>query len=136
MESKRINITAGDCLNDILRRRYPEETFVPFREAMIEGRYAAPLFSAAFIRERAAFHGVGEAEYREKLAGFLDVLARPEAYDEIVLWFGDEPFCVENRETVLAALKQSGYRGSILLNTVIEETGDILQQDTLPSFEA
>ena len=136
MESKRINITAGDCLNDILQHRYPEERFIPFREAMIEGRYTAPLFSEAFIRERAAFHGVSEAEYRENLAGFLAVLARPAAYDEIVLWFGEEPFCVENRETVLAALKQSGYRGSILLNTVIEETGDILQQDTLPSFEA
>ena len=136
MASKKINITAGDCLNEILRRRYPEERFVPFREAMIEGRYTAPLFSAAFIRERAAFHGVGEAEYRENLAGFLEVLARPEAFDEIVLWFGEEPFCVENRETVLAALKQCGYRGSLRLNTVIEETGDILQQDTLPPFEA
>ena len=131
MASKKINITAGDCLNDILRRRYPEERFVPFREAMIEGRYTAPLFSAAFVRERAAFHGVSEAEYRENLAGFLDVLARPEAYDEIVLWFGEEPFCVENREIVLAALKQCGYRGSLRLNTVIEETGDILQQEEI-----
>ena len=136
MANKKINITAGDCLNDILQRRYPEERFIPFREAMIEGRYTAPLFSEAFIRERAAFHGVPEAEYRENLAGFLAVLACPEAYDEIVLWFGDEPFCVENRETVLAALRQYGYRGSLQLNTVIEETGDILQQDTLPSFEA
>ena len=129
MENKRINITAGDCLNDILRRRYPEERFIPFREAMIEGRYTAPLFSEAFIRERAAFHGVTETEYRENLAGFLDVLARPEAYDEIVLWFGEEPFCVENRETVLAALRQCGYRGSLRLNTVIEETGEILQRE-------
>ena len=128
MESKRINITAGDCLNEILLRRYPEERFVPFREAMIEGRYTAPLFSEAFIRERAAFHGVPEAEYRENLAGFLAVLARPEAYDEIVLWFGDEPFCVENRETVLAALRQYGYCGSLQQNTVIEETGEILQR--------
>ena len=128
MESKRINITAGDCLNGILQRRYPEERFIPFREAMIEGRYTAPLFSEAFIRERAAFHGVSEAEYRENLAGFLAVLTRPETYDEIVLWFGDEPFCVENRETVLAALKQYGYRGSLRLNTVIEETGEILCQ--------
>ena len=128
MKSKRINITAGDCLNEILLRRYPEERFVPFREAMIEGRYTAPLFSEAFIRERAAFHGVPEAEYRENLAGFLAVLARPEAYDEIVLWFGDEPFCVENRETVLAALRQYGYCGSLQQNTVIEETGEILQR--------
>ena len=129
MESKRINITAGDCLNEILRRSYPEERFVPFREAMIEGRCTAPLFSEAFIRERAAFHGVGEAEYRGNLAEFLEVLARPEAYDEIVLWFGEEPFCVENRETVLAALRQYGYRGSLQLNTVIEETGEILQRE-------
>ena len=136
MANKRINITAGDCLNEILQRRYPEERFIPFREAMIEGRYTAPLFSEAFIRERAAFHGVGEAEYRENLAGFLAVLARPEAYDEIVLWFGDEPFCVENRETVLVALRQCGYRGSLRLNTVIEETGEILSHEVLPSPEA
>ncbi len=135
MASRKINITAGDCLNDILQRRYPEERFIPFREAMIEGRYTAPLFSAAFIRERAAFHGVSEAEYRENLAGFLEVLARPEAYDEIVLWFGDEPFCVENRESVLAALRQYGYRGSLRLNTAIEETGETLSHEALPSAE-
>ncbi len=127
MENKRINITAGDCLNGILQRRYPEERFIPFREAMIEGRYTAPLFSEAFIRERAAFHGVTETEYRENLAGFLEVLARPKAYNEIVLWFGEEPFCVENRETVLAALRQYGYRRSLQQNTVIEETGEILR---------
>ena len=103
----KVNITAGECLNRILEARYPDECFVPFNEAMNQGTYSVPLFSEEFVKERAAVHGVSEAEYRENLAGFLEVLARPEAYDEIVLWFGDEPFCVENRETVLAAFPRS-----------------------------
>lgn len=124
----KINITSGECLNHILEALYPEEEFVPFNEAMIKGGYSSALFGDAFIAERSAVHGVDEAEYRKKLAGFLSMLKHIEKFDEIIMWFGDEPFCVKNRETVLEALKLYGYRGSIILNTVTEETGEITGQ--------
>ena len=127
----KVNITAGECLNRILQDKYPRERFVPFNEAMNHGTYSAPLFSEEFVRERAVVHGVSEAEYLEKLSGFMEVLKHAGEYDEIVLWFGDEPFCVENRRTVLEALRGFGYRRSILLNIVHEETGDILRRETI-----
>ena len=127
----KVNITAGECLNRILEARHPGECFVPFNEAMNQGTYSAPLFSEEFVRERAAVHGVSEAEYLEKLSGFMDVLKHAGEYDEIVLWFGDEPFCVANRRTVLEALRGHECRRSILLNIVNEETGGIIRQETV-----
>ena len=127
----KVNITAGKCLNRILQGKYPNECFVPFNEAMNQGTYSAPLFSETFVMERAVVHGVSEAEYLEKLSGFLDVLKHAGEYDEIVLWFGDEPFCVANRQTVLEALKEHGCSRSILLNIVNEENGDIIRQETV-----
>ena len=127
----KVNITAGECLNDLLKSKYPGERFVPFNEAMVQGTYSAPLFSEEFVRERAVVHGVSEEEYLDKLSGFMGILKHVGEYDEIVLWFGDEPFCVENRRTVLDALRGFGYRRSILLNIVHEETGDILRQETI-----
>ena len=130
-KAMKVNITAGECLNRILQGKYPSECFVPFNEAMNQGTYSAPLFSEEFIRERAAVHGVSEAEYLEKLSGFMDVLKHAGEYDEIVLWFGDEPFCVANRQIVLEALRMYGCSRSILLNIVNEENGDIIWQETV-----
>ena len=125
----KINITAGECLNELLKSKYPGECFIPFNEAMIQGTYPSPLFSEEFVRERAGVHGVSETAYLEKLSGFMDVLNHAGEYDEIVLWFGDEPFCVQNRRTVIAALRMHGYRRSILLNIVDEKNGDIIRQE-------
>ena len=130
-DAMKVNITAGECLNRILEARHPGECFVPFNEAMNRGTHSAPLFSDAFVRERAAVHGVSEAEYLEKLTGFMNVLKHAGEYDEIVLWFGDEPFCVANRQIVLEALRGHGCSRSILLNIVDEENGDIIRQETV-----
>ena len=127
----KVNITAGECLNRILQGKYPGEHFVPFNEAMNQGTCYAPLFSEEFARERAAVHGVSEAEYLEKLSGFMEVLKHAGEYDEVVLWFGDEPFCKANRQTVLDALRGHGCRQSILLNIVHEENGDVIRQETV-----
>ena len=125
----KVNITAGECLNELLGSKYPGECFVPFNEAMIRGTYSSPLFSDEFLRERAEVHGVSETAYLEKQSGFMEVLNHAGEYDEIVLWFGDEPFCVQNRRTVIEALRMRGYRRNILLNIVREENGDIIRQE-------
>jgi len=126
-----IHVTAGDCLNRILSAKYPEETFIPFREAMIDGPCSFAPFSDEFLAERASFHGCTLGEYKKHMAPFLDLLGRMSNYSEIVLWFGDEPFCRNNSETVIAALKLRGYQGSITLNIVIEETGQVLRSERI-----
>ena len=127
----KINITAGEILNGMLLAKYSKEQFIPFNEAMIVGTYTAPLFSTAFIEERATIHNVSVDEYTSKLAGFLEVLDNIERYGQIVLWFGDEPFCKANTDVVLKGLKDLSYKGKVVLNIVEEETAKIIKTEVI-----
>ncbi|MCF0114445.1 MAG: hypothetical protein HUJ56_03750 [Erysipelotrichaceae bacterium] len=121
----RVNITAGEELNKILKK--PNEVWIPFNEAMIKGGYKESLFSRSFNRERALVHGVSVEEYEEKLKGFLTLLQDFKEVEEIYLFFGDEPFCEANYKVVIQALRQYGYKKKLVLNLVDELTGEILQ---------
>lgn len=125
----RINITAGDDLNRLLSKKNPKETYVPFREAMIEGSCSFTPFSSEFLAERAVFHGNSLEEYKNHMASFLSLFEHLSEYSEIILWFGDEPLCKKNTEIVIETLKQRGFLGSIILNIVIEESGEILRSE-------
>ena len=48
-------------------------------------------------------------------------------YNEVILWFGEEPFCKKNTEVVLQTLKEYNFNGKIVLNIVIEEIGEIIK---------
>lgn len=127
----KIHITAGDCLNEILTKKYPDDTFIPFGEAMITGGYTAKLFSEEFMQERADTHNVSLEIYKKKLQGFLSFLTDIKSYKSVTLWFGDEPFCQANAKAVLQTLDGYGYQGELVLNTVIEETGDVIKREVL-----
>ena len=122
----KINITAGDCLNNILVNIYKDETFVPFREAMNVGNYKSELFSKEFLIERSVTHNVSLDEYKEKINGFLEIIKNINKYQEIKLWFGNDDFCLENLKIVLQTIFLNNYKGTIILNTVVEETGEII----------
>lgn len=126
-----INVTSGDCLNALLQEKYKEQTFVPFREAMLNGDSAAQPFSERFLEERCRVHGVTKEEYLEKLSVFIDFLFHVNEYDTVFLWFGDEPFCVKNREFVIRCIRQRGYEGRLILYTVDENTANILTKEQL-----
>lgn len=127
----KINITSGQILNNILMNKYPLETFVPFNEAMIKGSYSNELFSDEFIAERARVHGVTVDSYKETMKDFLNFLKESTKYDEIVLWFGDEPFCRENRRVIIKLLENKNFVGSISLNIVNEDNGEILSSEQI-----
>ena len=129
----KINITAGDCLNNILINKYYSlnETFVPFREAMIKGTYSSRLFSNEFIIERSLVHNVSVNEYKEKINAFLNIINNITQYNEIILWFGNDEFCIENLKIILQTLSINNYKGKLILNTVIEETGEIIDYKIL-----
>ncbi|MGM9968769.1 MAG: hypothetical protein ACI35S_00065 [Anaeroplasma sp.] len=122
----KINITAGEALNELLTKK-EKGIFIPFNEAMIEGEIVKPLFSNEFIAARALHHSISTDEYRKKLRSFINLLKKLDYYDEIVLWFGDEPFCNANRSVVLECLKEHNYTGIIKIHIVDEETGEILK---------
>ena len=127
----KINITAGDCLNKILIAKYPNETFIPFKEAMIEGKYTSEAFSEDFFVERAIFHNTTVKEYKKHMGTFLELLAHLNDYNEIILWFGNEPFCLANIKVIIETLKNRKYTKKIVINFVIEETGEIINSQTI-----
>ena len=121
----KMNITAGKFLNGKLEKIYPKEKFIPFNEGMIVGEYTSKLFSDAFMEERAKVHQVSIQDYKENLREFIEFLKDIRQYDEVVLWFGEEPFCEKNTEVVLQTLQEYNFQGTILLHIVEEETGEI-----------
>ena len=123
----RVHITAGKFLNDKLKELYPQEEFIPFNEAMIVGEYTSKLFSETFMEERAKTHRVSIRDYKENLRAFIEFLKDIRQYDEVVLWFGEEPFCVKNTEIVLQTLREYNFQGVVVLNIVVEETGQIVR---------
>lgn len=123
----KVNITAGSILNNLLKKKYSNELFIPFNEAMINGTYSSKLFSNEFILERAKTHNVSVLEYKENLKDFLNFLKNIHMYNEVILWFGEEPFCKKNTEVVLQTLKEYNFDGKIVLNIVIEEIGEIIK---------
>ena len=125
----KINITAGECLNKILQEKDPNETFIPFNEALVKSGYNTKLFSEEFIIERSTIHKVSKEEYVNKLTLFLNLLKKINNYSEVILWFGDEPFCKKNTEIVLQNLKEYKFLGNVTLNIVNEETGKILNSN-------
>ncbi len=122
----RINITAGDYLNKKLQNIYPNETFIPFREAMIKGTYSKKIFSDEFIEERSKVHEESKEKYLEKISIFIDVLNNLDIYTEIVLWFGIEDFCIENSKVVIQALKDYKYNNKLILHSVDELTCTVI----------
>lgn len=124
----RINVTAGDCLNDILANKYKNELFIPFREALINGGYDSIAFTDEFIEKRIKALKTSKEEYLNKMSPFIDLLNNLNKYDEIVLWFGDEPFCRINRQFVLQCLRLNKFMGKVILNIVDEETGSIIKR--------
>ena len=130
----KINITAGKHLNNMLQNKNKKEIFIPFNEAMIIGTYVSKLFSEEFIGERAATHKVSIIEYKENMMDFLSFLKSIKLYYEVVLWFGDEPFCQENVKVILQTLKEYQFEGVIILNLVIEETAEVISSQTIYNF--
>ena len=54
-KKKRINITSGESFNEYIKTKI-NGIFVPFNEALMEGKPLFPLFDETFINERVMTH--------------------------------------------------------------------------------
>ena len=109
---KTVNITNGEYFNGFFEKQYGA-VGVPFNEAMMSGEAPESVYDEKFIRLRAAFHGVSEHEYKNKMSAFSHFIKNAVQYDEAVLWFGDDTFCQLNMITVLALMESAGFCGKV-----------------------
>ena len=126
MSGNVLNITNGDAFNRFLLEKQ-SCVAVPFREAMMDGEVTEELFSAEFIRARAAGLGVSEEIYRANMLDF-DALACTN-YDSVKLWFGKDTFCQMNLVLLLAYLEKIGFSGDVFLNYIDDETFEIIEEN-------
>ena len=122
---KEAHITAGECLKIVLSSLYPDITFIPFNEAMIEGDHQKPYFTFEFIKKRASVHKVSPFDYQKQMQDFLSLLENINSYQRLILWFGDDDFCIENVKFIKDLLKEYAYQGEVILHTVDEIKGTI-----------
>ncbi|WP_208918428.1 helix-turn-helix domain-containing protein [Paenibacillus uliginis] len=98
--------------------------YVPFNEAMCSNDTCSTIFSDEFNKIRASGHQVSLKDYEKITINTLKPLFEKQ-YKCIVLWFGDDMFCQMNLLTVLAYLKQMGYKGKVYYHMVKETTYDV-----------
>ena len=120
-----LHITNGDFFNEAFLKTHPDARALPFREAMMAGEASTPVFSEAFIRTRAAHHGVTAEDYRRSIQGLLQLGGET----SLSLYFGRDTFCQINLLTLLAYFEEIGYTGPLSLNIIDDETFSVIQEN-------
>ena len=117
-------IVAGDEMARVMSERYSDRKVIPFCEDLSKGSCNGFAIDSEFIRVRAAFWGVSEGEYTEKLRPIIEL----DTSRDTVLCFGEDECCRANMEFVIGYLRGKGYAGALRVNIVDEYTLDILNE--------
>ena len=125
----RINITCGQIANNYYSKKYKDEVFIPFNEAMNKGNPKDDIFSEEFILERIKTHNTTREEYLSKMNEILSLKDEINNY-EITCWFGDDDFCQINLLTLLGYLDQINYKKEITFCLIDEESYNIIKRST------
>ena len=117
-------IVAGDEMARVMSDRHPERKIIPFREDLSKGIYNGFAIDSDFIRSRASFWKVGEAEYIKKLNPIIEL----DTTEQIVVCFGEDDCCRANMEFVIGYLRGRGYARALRVNIVDEYTLDLVNE--------
>ena len=117
-------IVAGDEMARVMSDRHPERKIIPFRENLSKGIYNGFAIDSDFIRSRASFWKVGEAEYIKKLNPIIEL----DTTEQIVVCFGEDDCCRANMEFVIGYLRGRGYARALWVNIVDEYTLDLVNE--------
>ena len=128
MEKKEnVYIVAGDEMQKLFGKIFPEYEMIPFREDLSQGSCEGFCFSETFIAERASFWGVSKEDYLEKMAPIVGLdLSR-----NYILTFGTDACCAANLKFMIGYLKNKGYEKPIRVRIVNEYDLTVLQEYVL-----
>ena len=120
----RVYIVAGDEMQKLMKKKFPERNTIPFREDFSKGDYRGFEFDDDMIRRRSTYWEVSKEEYVEKLFPIINI----DLSKEYVLCFGEDKCCTFNLNFLLEYLKNLGYSKDIRVNIVNEYNLDILKE--------
>ena len=117
-------IVAGDLMQQLMARLYPQLRSLPFCEDLSRGSYTGDIIDNAFICQRALFLGVDQTYYRDKIAPIMHLDKRR----NYILCFGEDACCQANLAFLLRYLRAIGYTKPIRVRIVDELTLQILRE--------
>ena len=123
-EGKTRYIVAGDEMKRMMAGEVPEDDIIPFREDLSKGSREGFSIGPSFLAERAAFWGVPEEEYREKLAPVIGL----DLSDSYILRFGRDDCCRANLEFLKGYLRDRGYERAVRVEIVDEYDLTLLEE--------
>jgi hypothetical protein len=120
----RLHITNGDGAADTLKRLYPDDDVLPWRDPMTEGPFPAGLDLCAASKVRAGYLAGAGLPHEQVLRDFRlrdQHLAAAERYDDVTLWFEhdllDQLQLLQLLDWFAAAQVPSGRLGIICVGT-------------------
>lgn len=120
----KIYIVAGDEMQKLMKKNFPERKTIPFREDFSKGDYRGFEFDDDMIRRRSNYWKVSKEEYIEKMSSIINL----DLSKEYILCFGEDKCCTFNLNFMLEYLKNLGYSKDIQVNIVNEYNLDILKE--------
>ena len=120
----RVYIVAGDEMQKLMKKKFPERNTIPFREDFSKGDYRGFEFDDDMIRRRSTYWEVSKEEYVEKLFPIINI----DLSKEYVLCFGEDKCCTFNLNFLLEYLKNLGYSKDIQVNIVNEYNLNVLKE--------
>ena len=125
MEKKEnVYIVAGDEMQKLFGKSFPECETIPFREDLSQGSCEGFCFNETFLADRASYWGVSKEDYLEKMAPIIDLdLSR-----NYILTFGNDACCAANLKFMIGYLKNKGYKKPIRVRIVDEYDLHVLQE--------
>jgi hypothetical protein len=117
----KLNILNGQSMYDRINKN-KDEMYIPFNEAICDGKIVEPLFENKFITERSKNFEVSVDQYKLITMTHLKPLFEGK-FDEINLFFGNDMFCMINMLTLITLLPKNI---KTFINIVDEETDEVL----------
>ena len=125
-ENEVIYIVAGDEMQKLFAKVFPDYQTIPFREDFSKGSCDGVCFNEKMIADRASFWGVAKEAYLAKMSPIIDLdLSRT-----YVLTFGNDSCCAANLKFMIGFLKCKGYAKPIRVRIVNEYDLTVLQEYT------
>ena len=120
----KIYIVAGDEMQKLMKKQFPERSTIPFREDFSKGNYKSFEFDKDLISDRASFWKISKEDYIEKMFPIINI----NLSKEYVLCFGLDECCTFNLNFMLEYLKNKGYLKPIHVQIVNEYNLDLLNE--------
>lgn len=129
----KLHIANGDAILPALQERGLEGVILPWREALVDGPVDGPLATDQFWNVRKTFvegaYGASPDSYEKDIIDVFMKIVHVSSWNDIVLWFDRDLFCVVNATFLLYHLRPSHAMGATITWAVVDDAIELTRDD-------